>query len=99
LRNSLPAPSLSLRAVAFSNVGDLFDADGKLIPVQHLPPHVQAAISSLKVRATPDDETVVEARLWDKVGALTVMARHLGLFERDNTQQRPDIRVTIELVG
>ena len=90
---------MSLRAVAFSNVGDLFDADGKLISVQHLPPHVQAAISSLKVRATPDDETVVEARLWDKVGALTVMARHLGLFERDNTQQRPDIRVTIELVG
>ena len=41
----------------------------------------------------------MEYRFWDKVGALTVMARHLGLFERDNAQQRSDIRVTVELVG
>jgi phage terminase small subunit len=89
----------SLCAVAFSSVGDLFDADGKLIPVARLPAHVQAAISSLKVRSTPEHETVVEVKLWDKIGALAIMARHLGLFERDNDQQQSDIKVTVELVG
>jgi hypothetical protein len=88
-----------LGAVAFSDIGELFDADGKLLPLPRLPPHVRAAISSVKVRRTPEKDEIVEVRLWDKVGALTVMARHLGLFERNNVEQQSDIRVTIELVG
>jgi phage terminase small subunit len=88
-----------LCAVAFSDIGELFDGDGKLLPVPRLPPHVRAAISSVKVRRTEEKDEVVEYKFWDKVSALTVMARHLGLFERNNVQQQSDIRVTIELVG
>lgn len=87
--------AVELRAVAFSNVGDLFDAEGKLIPLTRLPRHVQAALSSVKVT---NDGSVLEYKFWDKAAALNIMARHLGLFERDNAQQS-DITVRVELVG
>ena len=51
------------------------------------------------LRRTSEKDEIVEVRLWDKIGALTAMARHLGLFERNNAEQQSDIRVTIELVG
>jgi phage terminase small subunit len=85
-----------LRAIAFSSVGDIIAPDGQLIPVALLPRHVQAAISSVKV--TPDGK-VIEYKFWDKPGALQTMARHLGLFERDNTQKVAPVLVKIELVG
>ena len=44
------------------------------------------------------DEGVVECKFLDKVAALTLAARHLGLFEKDNAQQS-DITVRVELVG
>jgi hypothetical protein len=88
-----------LRAVAFSDIGKLFDGDGKLIPVPHLPAHVRAAISSVKVHTTKERATIVEYKFWDKCTALQTMARHLGLFERDTAQTKQDIHVRVELVG
>ena len=85
-----------LRAIAFSDVGDLVDDRGKPIPMSELPPHVRAAISSVKV--TPDGK-VIEYKFWDKPGALQTMARHLGLFEKDNARQQPPVLVKVELVG
>jgi phage terminase small subunit len=93
---STEAWARELRAISFSRVGDLLGPDGKLAPLAKLPDHVQAAISSVK--ATPDGEAI-EYKFWDKGAALVTMARHLGLFERDNAQVKPDIKVLIELVG
>jgi hypothetical protein len=42
---------------------------------------------------------VIEYKFWDKNVALQTMARHLGLFEKDNRQIAENIRVRIELVG
>jgi hypothetical protein len=83
-------------AIAFSDVGDLLELDGSLRSLASLPRHVRAAISSVKV--TPDGK-VIEYKFWDKLGALNTIARHLGLFEKDNAQARPNILVKIELVG
>jgi hypothetical protein len=47
---------------------------------------------------TPDGR-VIEYKFWDKRGALQTMARHLGLFERDNSQKVAPVLVRIELVG
>jgi phage terminase small subunit len=87
-----------LRAVAFSDVGDLFGADGKLLSVAALPPHVRHAIASIKVNETREGR-IVEYKFWNKNQALETVARHLGLFERDNAQLRPDVRVNVVLVG
>jgi phage terminase small subunit len=53
----------SLGAIAFSDIGELVDGDGRLIPVHRLPPHVRAAISSVKVRTTKERATIVEYKL------------------------------------
>lgn len=86
-----------LRGVLFSRIGDLFGPDGNLLPVRQLPPHVQAAVASVKVRTSANDQTI-EYKFWNKPAALEITARHLGMFERDNAQQS-DIRVRVELVG
>ena len=36
---------------------------------------------------------------FDKNAALEKAFKHLGLYERDNTQRREDIRIIVELVG
>lgn len=82
-----------LRAVLHSNVGDLYGPDGAIIPLHLLPRHVQSAISG--IRTTKDG---LEYKFWDKCSAMTIVARHLGLFEKDNSQQS-DITVRVELVG
>ena len=84
-----------LSAVAFSSIGDIYRPDGALRPVCELAPHVQAAIASVKM--TPDG-SAVEYKFWDKIGALQIMARHLGLFEKDNRQIGEDIQVNVVLV-
>jgi len=84
-----------LRRVTYSMPGNLFGADGELIPVHLLPPDVQASIASIKFG--PDGRTVLY-KFWDKTVGLQIMARHMGLYERDNAQQS-DIRVRVELVG
>lgn len=81
-----------LTALAFSRVGELYDAEGALIPIHKLPDHVQAAIASVDVGTGL-------AKFADKNRALETMAKHLGLFERDNAQRGENVRVIVQLVG
>lgn len=73
-----------LRSIAFARPSDLYDAAGNLIPIHVLPPHVQAALSSVKFK----NGAVSEWKLNSKNTALDLMARHLGL-----------LRTRIELTG
>ncbi len=82
-----------LRSVLFADLGEIYDADGSLIPVHMLPRHVRTALSSVKM-----GKYGREYKVWDKTAALQIAARHLGLFERDN-KQLSDITVRVELVG
>lgn len=81
-------------ALSYSRVGELYDDHGEPIPVHLLPDHVQAAIASVETKGGKQF-----ARFADKTTALGMMAKHLGLFERDNIQRREDVRVMIQLVG
>ena len=38
-------------------------------------------------------------KFWDKIGALQTMARHLGLFEKDNSRQQPPVLVKVPTSG
>lgn len=84
-----------VRAIAFADPAEMFGVDGALLPVPQMPPRIRAALASVTVDAA--GKTTV--RLNSKNEALVTMARHLGLFERDNEQLRSDVRVRIELVG
>jgi len=75
------------RRLGFSDVGDIFDEQGRLKPIKQLPPAVRAAIASVKAtkkNLTAGDgvtEDVVEVKLWDKLKALNDLAKHFGLLE------------------
>jgi hypothetical protein len=61
-----------------------------------------AAVASFEVNETEVDGVVVrrtiKVRFWDKVAALYKALRLLGLYERDNIQQRENLSLQIVLV-
>lgn len=81
--------------LAFSDIRELFDEDGNLLPPYLLPRDVAAAVQSFDriERSIPrgDDEPIVTVtykyKLWDKSSALERLSRHLGLYRADNEQK------------
>ena len=73
--------------VGFSDYRQLFDKDGKLRPITELSPDIRAAVASAKLtkkNLTAGDgvqEDVVEVKLWDKVRALELLAKHFALTQ------------------
>jgi phage terminase small subunit len=68
--------------------GELYDADGNLIPIHKLPEHVRRAISSVEIESRREgrgeDAVTVQTskiKLWDKNTALANVGKHLGAFE------------------
>ena len=82
-------------AIAFHDPIDLFDLSDdtpKLRSVCEIPMRARKAIASIKVKRTPvyeyedgerkrmpDDESVIELKLWNKMDALDKLMTHLGL--------------------
>lgn len=75
-----------LRRLAFSDVGTLFDENGKLRPMHTMTREERAAIAGLEVivkNAEAGDghtDTVHKVKVWDKVRALEQLAKHFGLL-------------------
>lgn len=83
--------------IAMVNSQDLFDEEGRLIPIQELPRHVAAAISSLEVEIRKEGRgedaesyTVKKIRLWDKKGSIETLMKYLGLLVEKKTVSNPD---------
>ena len=74
-----------IAAVGFSRIGAIFDEHGNLQHPQQLPDHVQATIASVKTLKTNvvsgdgQQETTREVKLWDKMSALNLLAKHFNL--------------------
>lgn len=82
-------PDRALReaaGLAYSNIQDIFDADGNLRPIQQLPREVAAAIASVEVvkknlaAGDGQTDTVHKLKLWDKPKNLEMIFKHLGLL-------------------
>jgi phage terminase small subunit len=76
---------LEIGRLAFSNIGALFDEKGSLRELRELPPAVLASVASVKTLKTNvvsgdgQQETTREVKLWDKLRALDLLAKHFGL--------------------
>ena len=81
--------------VAYADIGRLFDAEGRLIPVADLDEDIRAAIASIELWP---DGTPKRVKLWPKIEALEKAMRHAGLFERDNRQSQQNMILQVELV-
>jgi phage terminase small subunit len=74
--------------LAYSNVKNLFDEQGLMLPVQDLSDDVAAAISSIEVETKMIIENgekipvvVKRIKLWNKNQALDSLAKYKGMFE------------------
>lgn len=81
--------------IGFSDPRKLYKPDGEPIPVHELDADTAAAIGGIDVVvSSPNGEaqvTTKKIKIWDKKGALDSLAKHLGLFEKDNDQRRGEI--------
>ena len=77
-------------ALAFTNMTDLVSSANansiKLENIKDLPANTQAAIKKIKV-----GQYGLEVELHSKDGALDKLMKHLGLYEKDNEQAKPQI--------
>lgn len=73
--------------LAYSDIRELFDDKGNMLPVKQWPDHLAAAIASIEVvkknLAAGDDKVddVIKVRVWDKPKNLEMLFKHLGLLE------------------
>lgn len=81
--------------LARSDIRKALAPDGSLRPADEWPDDLAAAVSSIKVRTvyegTGEDRypvTITELKLWDKGSAIDRTFKHLGLYEKDNSQGR-----------
>lgn len=72
--------------IAYSDIRDLFDADGNLKPIKDWPDHAAAGVSAVEIvkknLAAGDGQvdTVHKLKLWDKSKNLEMLFKHLGLL-------------------
>lgn len=85
--------------VGFSNIQDYIDAGNEVKDLSHIDSGKASAIAGVKKSTTnfgdgkgnEGTKEVVEFKLWDKISALEKIGRHLGIFEKDNSQSKPEI--------
>lgn len=71
--------------LAFLDIAGAFDAEGGLLPLKDMDPDVRAALASLEIAEISSPEGIAIGRvkkikLADKVAALTLLMRHLGML-------------------
>lgn len=82
-----------LAKIGFSDIKNFYDSATETKDITSLDNKLSAAVSSIKITETEGEwgsKTVKEFRLHDKISALDKLGRHLGVFEKDNSQKKPD---------
>lgn len=83
-----------LAKIGFSNLKNYVDDDNAIRSITTLPDEVTAAVKSIQTSIRHDSgesdgyTEKVKIDLHDKKGALVDLGRHLGIFEKDNSQQQ-----------
>lgn len=75
--------------LAFFDIRNIYDEKGSIKKVTELDDDTAAALVSVKAIGS----TETEYKLADKKGALDSVARHLGMFEKDNKQRKTEINL------
>jgi phage terminase small subunit len=89
--------------IAFSDIRKFYTIDGALKPIHDLDDDSAAILAGVevmeeKVSDPAADEVIVvgqvkKIKTWDKVKALDSLARHLGMFGKDNEQKKVVVQV------
>lgn len=86
--------------IAFSDIRNYYTGDDKLKPITDLDDNEAAALASVKSYEEYSQGEPIgmnkEIKLYDKLGGLEKLARHLGLYEKDNEQSKNTIHINID---
>jgi len=92
-----------LARIAFFDIRTIFDEHGALKTISKLDETAAKAISSIKVTTKyvgrgKDKEPydVIEVKLNDKGQSLDKLAKHVGYYEKDNKQLKPEIKLGLD---
>lgn len=70
-----------LSRLAFADPAKCFGPDGRVLPIHEMPPEARAALAGLEVEEHPETgATTRKMKGWDKVRALELLAKHLGML-------------------
>lgn len=78
--------------LALSDIREILHPDGTIRPHEEWPEDVAAAVSGIDF--TPDGR-VAKVRLWNKIDAIDMLNKHLGLYEKDNAQAAQGLSIVI----
>jgi phage terminase small subunit len=80
-----------LHRIAFANMGDYFDDEGRIKPMHLLTRDQKAAIWNIRVTEN-DKGSSVQLRLNNKLSAIEKMAKHLGFYKQGLVEAEPQIK-------
>jgi phage terminase small subunit len=80
-----------LSRIAFANMGDYFDDEGKLKPMQQLSTDQKAAIWNIRITEN-DKGSSMTLRLNNKLSAIEKLAKHLGFYKQNTDEVEPLIK-------
>ncbi|MDN5938133.1 MAG: terminase small subunit [Salinisphaera sp.] len=84
--------------VGLSDIRHAFDEDGKVKPIDEWSNAFAAAVSYVEF-SSADAGEIHKIRLWDKTSALDKIAKHLGMFARDNEQRNEGVTKLTDLLA
>ena len=84
---------LEIARLAYFDARKLYREDGSMKTMREMDDDTVAAIASIDV-----DALGTKLKMHDKNAALEKAAKHLGLYEKDNTQKSPNLNLQIVLV-
>lgn len=83
-----------LARLGFSDISAYYDSGLTLKELSELSKDKTAAISQIKVTETEFEggsKKTIEFKLHDKLSALEKISKHIGFYEKDNTQKKAEI--------
>ena len=88
--------------IAFSDIRQLFDGNNRLLEIKDIPDGIASCLSSVEVdeifgqsmEGKVQIGETKKVKVWNKINALDSLARHFGMFEKDNEQSKPVVHIS-----
>ncbi len=91
-----------LAKIGFSNIQDFVEKNNSTVDLSQIENEKAAAVAGVKVTTTTSGtgknrqvEKRVEFKLHDKRAALESLGKHLGVFEKDNSQRSKKVTIRV----
>lgn len=79
-----------IRNLSFFDVSQIMDEGGALLPFSKIPPEMRRCIAGIEIGRDEFGYVVKRIKFWDKMKAIELLCRHLGLLN-DKLRIKADI--------